>query len=396
MRWSALITAPALTLAIGCDDYVRERAEPPAEPTIVVPLRADTDAGNIRLAGGVDFDGGVRIDDVIVSPARPRPGEPLRVTMMIHGSTSREHVLLGLRPPHSSGRELARAEELTDSRIDHRDVFVELELRDGPLEVELELPDPWHPATAVLELILHDGARFLPAIRGARTKDGRALLGLVRVERRPTTIVAASGTPTLDGVLDEALWGRDPAILVQSLDGEPFAGPPTEVWFAWDQEHLYVAGKLADDDLWSTYEDHDDPLYKQEAFEIFLAADGSGQRYLELQVSARGVTFDARFPTYRRGDEAWDSRWRTAVSVSGTINDDRDRDQGWSVEAAIPWAEICEETSVTCPIGHGSILRTNVFRLEHPKRKRADGFALSPTLRPDFHAWENAAVLELR
>jgi hypothetical protein len=41
-------------------------------------------------------------------------------------------------------------------------------------------------------------------------------------------------------------------------------------------------------------------------------------------------------------------------------------------------------------------LRVNAFRLERPDRKRSDALALSPTRAPDFHAWANAAELELQ
>ena len=388
------LLAPLGPLSLACEGG-RERAEPPPEPTIVVPGDdGDGAAGNIRLAGGVDFDGGLRIDE-ITYPARARPGDALRVTMMIHGLDSPLRARAGLRTPRSAGWEEARGRGGPPPE-DPRDVFVDVELAAGPVGIELVLPPTWHPATAVLELDVRDGERRRRARRGARTQDGRALLAVVDVERRPTAVAAERGTPTLDGVLDDPIWRRPAAALVDSRDGEPFRGQATEVWFAWDAQHLYVAGRLEDDDLWSTFERQDDPLYKQEAFEIFIAGDDSGRRYLELQVSARGVTFDARFPTYRRGDEAWDSRWRTAVSRSGTVNDARDRDRGWSVEAAIPWAEICAETAVACPPAPGLGLRANVFRLDHPGRKEAVAVALSPTLRPDFHAWENAAVLELR
>jgi hypothetical protein len=86
-------------------------------------------------------------------------------------------------------------------------------------------------------------------------------------------------------------------------------------------------------------------------------------------VSARGVTFDARFPRYRAGDEAWDSAWRTAVRHARHANAAGDRDLGWSTELAIPWDELCRETAVVCPPAPGMRLRINAFRLERPDRK---------------------------
>ena len=168
------------------------------------------------------------------------------------------------------------------------------------------------------------------------------------------------------------------------------------MWFAWDAEYLYAAARIPDADLWTDYADQDDPLWKQEAFELFVAGGGDGSRYLEFQVSARGVTFDARFPRYRAGDEGWDSSWRTAVAVAGTVGEAVDRDRGWSTELAIPWTELCAETGLVCPPAAGMRLRVNAFRLERPDRRRTDALALSPTRAPDFHAWGNAAELELR
>ena len=133
---------------------------------------------------------------------------------------------------------------------------------------------------------------------------------------------------------------------------------------------------------------------RDEAFEVFFAASASGERYLEHQVSARGVHFDARFPRYREGDESWDGTWRSAIELDGELAR-RGGDRGWRVELAFPWAELCAHTEISCPPEAGQTLRSNVFRLDKPDRKGQVGLALSPTLAPDFHAWQNAAELVL-
>jgi hypothetical protein len=393
-----VLTALAALPFAGCAEDLAARAEPPPEPTIVVDEAAAERAsaqGNIAFAGGVDFVGGLRVEDVEVSPSPARPGEPLLVRMRVRGSDGRASARLGLRTPRSGAHEDAQR---SPHPADPRDRVVDVALADGDIEATVEVPTPWHPRNALLDLEVRDGDARIEARTGPRTSDGRALLGLVAIERRPTAVVAEPGTPDVDGIRDEPLWARDPYVLVTSLDGEPDTGAPTEVWLAWDAANLYVAARLPDDDLFTEFTAQDDPLYRQEAFELFVAADGSGSRYLEYQVSARGVTFDARFPTYRRGDEAWDSRWRTAVAVDGTLDEAGDRDRGWTVEVALPWDELCAETAIPCdpPPAAGARLRINAFRIERPGRKGMVGLALSPTLRPDFHAWENAAELELR
>ena len=88
---------------------------------------------------------------------------------------------------------------------------------------------------------------------------------------------------------------------------------------------------------------------------------------------------------------------RTTIRGSGqaTIEAPEDRDEGWTTELAVPWSEVCEHTGVECPVGPGTTLRVNTFRLERPRKGSAVGLALSPTRVPDFHAPENSAVLEL-
>ncbi|MCH9683329.1 MAG: carbohydrate-binding family 9-like protein, partial [Deltaproteobacteria bacterium] len=221
---------------------------------------------------------------------------------------------------------------------------------------------------------------------------------LVDVERRPVKILAIpmATPPQLDGRLDEPGWaGAHAHPMVHSLDGEPYEDRPGRVRWAWDAEALYVGAEIDDPDVWSDYESRDDPLWNQEVFEVFVFGDDRRVGYLELQVSPRGVTFDARFERYRKGKPEWNGRWRSAVDVRGTLDQRRDRDQGWSVEVAIPWDEICEHTEVQCPVAAGDSLRINAFRFERPRKANPVGLAVSPPLVPDFHAPENAAVLKL-
>jgi hypothetical protein len=93
-------------------------------------------------------------------------------------------------------------------------------------------------------------------------------------------------------------------VLGQSLDGEPdpsasavdvralgedalAAGRGTTLRVGWDEAALYVAASLPDEDLWSDYEAQDDPLYKQEAFEFFVAG-GEGSRISSIRCRRAG------------------------------------------------------------------------------------------------------------
>src|SRR5690606_3441928 len=164
----------------------------------------------------------------------------------------------------------------------------------------------------------------------------------------------------------------------------------------WTSEALLLGARLRDRDVWATLTRHDDALWDEEVFEIFIFGSAEPKDYVELQVSPRGVIFDARFARYRQGDVAWKSAWTPLVSVDGTLDEPRDRDRGWSIEAAIPWDEICTQTDASCPPHPGMQLRLNTFRFERPRPGQVTALALSPPRVPDFHAPANAAIVELQ
>jgi len=77
------------------------------------------------------------------------------------------------------------------------------------------------------------------------------------------------------------------------------------------------------------------------------------------------------------------------------VSERDDRDRGWVVEMAVPFAMICEHTAMTCPPEIGATTRINTFRLDRPRKAQTRAYSLAPTGVPDFHAAKNAAVLEL-
>ncbi len=95
----------------------------------------------------------------------------------------------------------------------------------------------------------------------------------------------APGPITIDGVLGEPAWGAAETIwLTDNLTrGKPRQA--TAVKLLRDEEYLYVAFDCEDSDAWSTYTEHDDPLYNEEVVEIFIDPSGLLRVYFELQVS---------------------------------------------------------------------------------------------------------------
>lgn len=193
----------------------------------------------------------------------------------------------------------------------------------------------------------------------------------------------------VDGVLDEATWRRAlPVGDFRLTDGsEPQL--PTELKLCWDESNLYLAFAVVDTDIWGTLLRRDDPIYEEEAVEAFLAPTGDPTGYFEFEWSPRNVVFDARIacPALEgdrggmRAEVGWDCRGqRSAVRVVGTLDCRDDLDQQWTVEAALPFAEIGREGRAP---QEGEEWRANFYRIE---RAGAGEFSCwSPTLKPDFH-----------
>ena len=180
----------------------------------------------------------------------------------------------------------------------------------------------------------------------------------------------AAGPITIDGKADEPGWQSAAATAAfQTAEGGPEPKGPTAARLTWDASNLYLFVAAEDDDVASTYEKDDEPIWKADVIEVFIDADGNGSGYVELQVSPKNVHFDAWFPTVRpQSDVAWSSGMTTAVNVRGTLNQPGDDDQGWDAELAIPWAAVKGASpgmAITLPPRPGDTWRLNVVRADY-------------------------------
>jgi hypothetical protein len=251
----------------------------------------------------------------------------------------------------------------------------------------IRLPPNWGSAAADLRVGLWRGEERMRVVAGGaegdRAKGPRLPVAVAR--SAPLDIPRAAVPPVVDGAFEgEAAW-RGAAVLEpfqDTMQGTP-APRPTEVRLLWDAEHLHVAMAAADDHLRSRYTAHDDELWHEDAFEIFLDPGGDGKHYYEIQISPAGVVFDSHLPAYRKNRNDWSSSVRAAVTLEGTLNRDDDEDRGWRAELAIPFSSL--DQGGGSPPAAGDVWKVNFFRVDlTPKGRRYS--AWSPPLRGDFHA----------
>ena len=174
----------------------------------------------------------------------------------------------------------------------------------------------------------------------------------------------------VDGRLDEPVWKRTPLSprFVDILSGGR-AIHDTRAAVVWDEENLYIAFRVEEPFVHAKYTNRNDPIYYDNDLEVFIAGRDA---YYEFEVNAFNTTYEVffiwkdaydkggfasapefsldklkpfngvGFTNHPRGGRLGQFDWsfpgkRTAVAIDGTVNNDKDRDRGWTVELAFPW-----------------------------------------------------------
>lgn len=180
--------------------------------------------------------------------------------------------------------------------------------------------------------------------------------------------------PIIDGRLDERVWQHAPRSprFTDLISGKPTIHN-TQAAVLWDDKYLYVAFWVEEPFVTAKFQERDQPIWQDNDVEFFLAGPHA---YYEFEINAHGTLYEGLFvwqesykrhgfdrePTLDRSRPSVKSqpfhgvglknhprgpRWaflkwdfpaaRTAVWIDGTLNDNSDRDRGWTVELAFPW-----------------------------------------------------------
>jgi len=174
----------------------------------------------------------------------------------------------------------------------------------------------------------------------------------------------------IDGKLNEPAWKAAPTSprFVDIITGQPVIHD-TRAAVLWDDQYLYVSYRVEEPFVHAKFTNHNDFIYQDNDVECFIAGRDA---YYEFEINAfntcyevffvwedtfersglsklpeferaklvpfNGVGFTNHFRGRRLGNfnHAFPGL-KTAVHVDGTINNDADRDGGWTVELAFPW-----------------------------------------------------------
>lgn len=155
----------------------------------------------------------------------------------------------------------------------------------------------------------------------------------------------AIGKVTVDGTLSESAWEH--AVVLPFMVAKTSAVPnePAEARVLWDENNLYVAFSVKDKDLFATYSTRDAMTWKEDVVELFFKIDPQHESYYEFEWNPINTIFDAMFGKRGAGDHhrwtVWNcSGLKSAVTINGTLTNWHDTDEGWILEAAIPFSSL--------------------------------------------------------
>ncbi|MDY0018029.1 MAG: carbohydrate-binding family 9-like protein [Candidatus Delongbacteria bacterium] len=211
------------------------------------------------------------------------------------------------------------------------------------------------------------------------------------------------GYINIDGKADEQSWKNarwtDSFVDIEGhLKPEPYH--KTRVKMLWDDKFMYFLADMEEPHLWATLTERDAVVYFDNDFEIFIDPDGDTHNYYELEINTFGTLWDLLITKPYRDNghavDAWDVRdIKYALEIGGTVNDPSDKDEGWSIEAAIPWKVLEECASHPGPPKYGETWKVNFSRVQWETEIQAYGYVKKPDTPEHNWVWSPQGLIAM-
>lgn len=197
--------------------------------------------------------------------------------------------------------------------------------------------------------------------------------------------IHTSRPPVIDGTDDDPIWQKaTPVVLKENRSGKETRESVirTHVKSCYNKNTLYFFFLCKDPDIWTSFAQRDEYLWENEAVELFIDVDDEPETYVEIEVSPANVLFDSYIVDTVNIDVPKTALFnlkgiRTAVALSGTLNERNDIDDHWTVEIAIPFADLANKNIEQ--VTTATEIRINFYRLDENQGKERMYYAWSPT-----------------
>ena len=195
---------------------------------------------------------------------------------------------------------------------------------------------------------------------------------------------------SIDASLDEKAWQR-----ATPMDNFQTAGPnplpakySSRTRLLWSTNHLFLAFECKIDAIRSTLTERDSDIWNGECAELYLCPRGAEAKYYEIDFNPQNAIYDSLLSSYKyleqaKHGRAWALRYNARILSKTSIQrDSNGAVTGWTLEAAIPFADLAEAEHV--PPKPGDLWWFNAFRIAQIDATNCEYSAWMPTW-ADFH-----------
>ena len=208
---------------------------------------------------------------------------------------------------------------------------------------------------------------------------------------RPSYTIYRAATPiTIDGRLDEPAWFAAPSVgLFRFAWWKSGKQEQTVAKMLWDDEYLYVAFLCQDAHISAERTKHDSSVWLDDCVEVFAAPERTRpDAYFNLEMNVNGASYDDFHPHGPNNERkpGWNAEGlRIATQINGTLNNDADQDEAWTLEVAIPFKAYRRSLPNVFP-KPGDVWRLNLNRCGGKTNEQFSQWAPGTEKMPQFHA----------
>lgn len=227
--------------------------------------------------------------------------------------------------------------------------------------------------------------------------------GCTTIPARNTIMVTAkySKLPVATNCdIDSVAWENTPAYSFEQFSNKN-ATQEGRIQFLWDKRFLYVGARLDDNDVVATGSKDQQLHFKLgDVVEVFLKPKDDSI-YWEIYGTPHEKKTAMLFPSRGRAILSQATKYqmndlKVSARIHGTLNNWKDKDHGWSVVIAIPFAELKKYHIKTEPGAAFYIMIGRYNYSRYLKNKELSCFPANSGKPKGFHSYEEWGLLTLK
>ncbi|KAK2568818.1 hypothetical protein P5673_006856 [Acropora cervicornis] len=190
----------------------------------------------------------------------------------------------------------------------------------------------------------------------------------------------------VDGKLNDEAWNS----VAWTEDFIDIQGPDwkkprfrTHAKMLWDDAYLYIGAFLQETDVWANQTKHDSVVYQDNDFEVFVDPDGDTHWYPYINGGTPNSSWE--MPTLK-----------SAIFVSGPVNNASLPDKFWTVELALPFSDLVDHSpTASAPPNNKDQWRINFSRVEWHVRNVNGHYEKVPNVPEDNWVWSSQGAINM-